>query len=57
MFSDTIKGPLRKLYFVVILLGGKVVEPNMARRLVGRKSSESGGFLRLNYFWEVVPLE
>ena len=32
-FSDTIKGPLRQLYFVVIQPDGTVVEPRVARRL------------------------
>jgi hypothetical protein len=32
-FSDTIKGPLRQLFFVVVLPDGKVVEPTVAKRL------------------------
>jgi hypothetical protein len=32
-FSDTIKGPLRQLFFVVVLPDGRVVEPSVAKRL------------------------
>jgi hypothetical protein len=32
-FSDTIKGPLRLLFFVVVLPDGRVVEPRVAKRL------------------------
>src|ERR1700732_4406176 len=32
-FSDTIKGPLRQMFFVVLLPDGTVVEPKVARRL------------------------
>jgi hypothetical protein len=30
-FSDTVKGPLRQTFFVVLLPDGKVVEPKVAR--------------------------
>jgi hypothetical protein len=33
IFSDTIKGPLRQLFFVVLLPDGTVVEPSVAERL------------------------
>src|ERR1700732_453237 len=32
-FSDTAKGPLRQLFFVVLLPDGTVVEPRVAKRL------------------------
>ena len=32
-FSDAIKGPLRQMFFVVLLPDGTVVEPRVARRL------------------------
>ena len=32
-FSDTIKGPLRQMFFVVLLPDGPVVVPKMAERL------------------------
>ena len=32
-FSDTIKGPLRQLFFVVLLPDGTVVVPSVAKRL------------------------
>jgi hypothetical protein len=32
-FSDTIKGPMRQMYFVVLLPDGTVVEPRVEKRL------------------------
>jgi hypothetical protein len=32
-FSDAVKGPLRQMYFVVLLPNGTVVEPRVAERL------------------------
>jgi hypothetical protein len=32
-FSDTVTGPLKQLFFVVVLPDGKVVEPTVAKRL------------------------
>ena len=32
-FSDTVKGPLRQMFFVVLLPDGTVVEPRVAKRL------------------------
>ncbi len=32
-FSDTIKGQLRQMFFVVLLPDGTVVEPRVAKRL------------------------
>jgi len=32
-FSDTAKGPLRQMFFVVLLPDGTIVEPRVARRL------------------------
>jgi hypothetical protein len=32
-FSDTVTGPLRQLFFVVVLPVGTVVEPSVARRM------------------------
>src|ERR1700675_229996 len=32
-FSETVKGPLRQMFFVVLLPDGTVVEPRVARRL------------------------
>src|SRR5580692_1613061 len=32
-FSDTVKGPLRQMFFVVLLPDSTVVEPRVARRL------------------------
>jgi hypothetical protein len=32
-FSDTVKGPLRQVFFVVLLREGRVVEPRVAKRL------------------------
>jgi hypothetical protein len=32
-FSDTVKGPLRQIFFVVLLPDGSVVEPRVAKRL------------------------
>ncbi len=32
-FSDTIKGPLRQMFFVVLLPDGTVVEPRIEKRL------------------------
>jgi len=32
-FSDTVKGPLRQLFFVVLLPDGTVVVPKVAERL------------------------
>src|SRR6202162_2258563 len=32
-FSDTVKGPLRQMFFVVLLPDGTVVEPSVAKRL------------------------
>jgi hypothetical protein len=32
-FSDTVTGPLRQLFFFVVLPDGTVVEPSMAKRL------------------------
>ena len=32
-FSDTVKGPLRQMFFVVLLAEGTVVEPRLARRM------------------------
>jgi hypothetical protein len=32
-FSDTVKGPLRQMFFVVVLPDGKVVEPSVSKRL------------------------
>ena len=32
-FSDTVKGPLRQMFFVVLLPDGTVVEPKVARRM------------------------
>jgi hypothetical protein len=32
-FSDTVTGPLRELFFVVVLPDGTVVEPSVARAL------------------------
>ena len=32
-FSDTAKGPLHQIFFVVLLPDGTVVEPRVARRL------------------------
>ena len=32
-FSDTVKGPLRQMFFVVLLPDGTVVEPRVARRM------------------------
>ena len=33
-FSDTVKGPLRQMFFVVVLPDGKVVEPSVSKRAV-----------------------
>jgi hypothetical protein len=32
-FSDTVKGPMRQLWFVVVLPDGNVLEPRVERRL------------------------
>jgi hypothetical protein len=32
-FSDTIKGPMRQMFFVVLLSDGTVVEPRVEKRL------------------------
>jgi hypothetical protein len=32
-FSDTVKGPMHQLYFVVVLANGNVVEPRVEKRL------------------------
>jgi hypothetical protein len=32
-FSDTVKGPMHQLYFVVVLPDGNVVEPKVEKRL------------------------
>jgi hypothetical protein len=32
-FSDTIKGPLRQLFFVVVMPDGTIIEPRVAKRL------------------------
>jgi hypothetical protein len=32
-FSDTVKGPMRQLFFVVVLPNGNVVEPRVEKRL------------------------
>jgi hypothetical protein len=32
-FSDTVTGPLRQLFFVVVLPDGAIVEPSVAKRL------------------------
>jgi hypothetical protein len=32
-FSDTVKGPMHQMYFVVVLPNGTVVEPSVAKRL------------------------
>jgi hypothetical protein len=32
-FSDTIKGPLRQMFFVVLLPDGTVVEPRVEKRI------------------------
>jgi hypothetical protein len=32
-FSDTVKGPMHQLYFVVVLPNGTVVEPRVEKRL------------------------
>jgi hypothetical protein len=32
-FSDTVEGPLRQLFFVVVLADGTVVEPKVEKRL------------------------
>jgi hypothetical protein len=32
-FSDTVKGPLRQMFYVVLLPDGTVVEPRVAKRL------------------------
>jgi len=32
-FSDTIKGPLRQMFFVVLLPDGRVVEPRIVRQM------------------------
>jgi hypothetical protein len=32
-FSDTVKGPMHQLYFVVVLPNGNVVEPRVEKRL------------------------
>ncbi|MBV8375714.1 MAG: hypothetical protein JO279_01795 [Verrucomicrobia bacterium] len=32
-FSDTVKGPLRQLYYVVVLSDGTVVDPKVVKRL------------------------
>ena len=32
-FSDTVKGPMHQMFFVVVLPNGKIVEPRVARRL------------------------
>jgi hypothetical protein len=32
-FSDTIKGPLRQMFFVVVLPDGRVVEPSVSKRM------------------------
>jgi hypothetical protein len=32
-FSDTIKGPLRQMFFVVLLPDGTVLEPRVEKRL------------------------
>jgi hypothetical protein len=32
-FSDTVKGPMHQLFFVVVLPSGTVVEPRVERRL------------------------
>src|ERR1700675_125323 len=32
-FSDTVKGPMRQMFFVVVLPNGKVVEPSVSKRL------------------------
>jgi hypothetical protein len=32
-FSDTIKGPIDRMFFVILLANGKVVEPKVAERL------------------------
>jgi hypothetical protein len=44
-FSDTVKGPLRQMFFVVVLPNGTVVEPSVARRLEGLVSG-GGGAIR-----------
>jgi hypothetical protein len=31
--SDTVKGPLRQIFFIVVLPDGKVVEPSVSKRL------------------------
>jgi len=33
-FSDTVRGPLKEMYFVVVLPNGSVVEPSVAKRLL-----------------------
>jgi hypothetical protein len=32
-FSDTVRGPMRQLFFVVVLPDGTVVEPSVTKRL------------------------
>jgi hypothetical protein len=32
-FSDTVKGPLRQMFFVVLLPDGRVVEPRVEKRM------------------------
>ena len=32
-FSDTVKGPLRQMFFVVLLPDGTVVQPKVSRRM------------------------
>jgi hypothetical protein len=33
LFSDTIKGPLRQLFFVVVMPDGTIIEPRVAKQL------------------------
>jgi hypothetical protein len=32
-FSDTVKGPLRQLFFVVVMPDGTIIEPRVVKRL------------------------
>jgi hypothetical protein len=39
-FSDTIKGPLRRLFFVVVMPDGTIIEPRVVKRLSAKAEFE-----------------
>jgi hypothetical protein len=54
-FSDTVKGPLRQLFFVVLLPDGTVVEPRALRSALAPNGFEKNAYAVRCFFRSIIP--